>query len=42
MKLVQRKFSKTAFRNNDIQTCESVEEIVINILDHHASLKKFF
>ena len=31
---------KLAFNNTDIQTCEEFEEIFMNLLDHHAPLKK--
>ena len=31
---------KLAFNNTDIQTCEEFEEIFMNLLDHHAALKK--
>ena len=31
---------KLAFSNIDIQTCEEFEEIFMNLLDHHAPLKK--
>ena len=31
---------KLAFSNTDIQTCEEFEEIFMNLLDHHAPLKK--
>ena len=31
---------KLAFSNADIQTCEEFEEIFMNLLDHHAPLKK--
>ena len=30
---------KTAFSNNDMQTCEDFEIIVVKILDHRATLK---
>ena len=31
---------KTAFSNNDIQTCRNLEKVVMIILDRHALLKK--
>ena len=31
---------KLVFNNTDIQTCEEFEEIFMNLLDHHAALKK--
>ena len=31
---------KLAFNNTDIQTCEEFEEIFMNLLEHHAPLKK--